>query len=43
MVSTANATLKKVNSTMQQHQKAGKQIAVKTNLWMNKLFQVFKN
>ena len=30
MVSTANATLKKVSSTMQQHRKAGKQIAVIT-------------
>ena len=30
VVSTATATLK-ANSAMQQHQKAGKQIAVKTN------------
>ena len=28
---TATGTLKKANSAMQQHQKAGKQIAVKTN------------
>ena len=31
VVSTATSTLKKDNSAMQQHQKAGKQIAVKTN------------
>ena len=31
VVSTATATLKKANSAMQQLQKAGKQIAVKTN------------
>ena len=31
VVSSATATLKKVNSAMQQHQKAEKQIAVKTN------------
>ena len=31
VISTATATLKKANSAMQQHQKAGKQIAAKTN------------
>ena len=31
VVSTATATLKKANLAMQQHHKAGKQIAVKTN------------